>query len=259
MIAAWPRLAESLDRHATVAVAVSGGVDSMTLASFAQRLMPTRVTMVHAVSPAVPPQATERVRALALKDGWQLTVLGSGEFDDPAYRSNPVNRCYYCKSHLYDRIRELTPGAIASGANLDDLGDYRPGLIAAAERAIVHPFVEAEMPKSAVRNLARSLGLDDLAELPAQPCLASRVHTGLYIEPDDLAFVNEVELALERLAPGAVLRCRMTSEGVLIETNHDDHAALDAAAASLCRDAGRAYRGVAGYRRGSMFVHHDQH
>ena len=119
----------------------------MTLAAFAHRLWLSggmgSVEMIHAVSPAVPPAATERVRMRAEREGWRLTVTGAGEFDDPRYRDNPVNRCYFCKTNLYDRIRTLTAGAIASGANLDDLGDYRPGLLAASERAIVHPYIEA--------------------------------------------------------------------------------------------------------------------
>ena len=155
-----PALAARLAPHATLAIAVSGGVDSMTLAAFAHRLHQSGgmgpVEMIHAVSPAVPPAATERVRARASREGWRLTVTGAGEFDDSRYRDNPVNRCYFCKTNLYDRIRALTGGAIASGANLDDLGDYRPGLLAAAERAVVHPYIEAGMDKAAVRALARA-------------------------------------------------------------------------------------------------------
>ena len=104
--------------------------------------------MLHAVSPAVPPHATARVRAHAERHGWALTVADAGEFDDPRYRANPVDRCYFCKSNLYDRIRSVTEGTVASGTNLDDLGDYRPGLKAAAERGVVHPFVEAGIDKA---------------------------------------------------------------------------------------------------------------
>ena len=117
----------------------------------------------------MPPAATERVRHRAAADGWDLVVCGAGEFDDPRYRNNPVDRCYFCKSNLYDRIRSLSPHPIASGANIDDLGDYRPGLLAASERAVVHPYIEAQMDKAAVRALARALGADDVAELPALP------------------------------------------------------------------------------------------
>jgi uncharacterized protein len=119
------------------AVAVSGGVDSMTLAALANRLLGrTRAAMIHAVSPAVPPEATERVRRLAESEGWDLSVLDAGEFADARYVGNPVNRCYFCKTHLYHAISGLSDRPILSGANLDDLGEYRPGLEAARELAI---------------------------------------------------------------------------------------------------------------------------
>jgi len=252
-------LARQLARHRGLAIAVSGGVDSMTLAAFAHRLPEIGpVEMIHAVSPAVPPAATERVRARAAQEGWRLTVTGTGEFDDPRYRDNPVDRCYFCKTNLYDRIRTLTPHAIASGANLDDLGDYRPGLLAASEHGVVHPYVDAGMDKTAVRVLARILGLDEVAELPAQPCLASRVETGIAIDADDLAFVDLVERRLASLVPpGSALRCRVTRAGIAIEVGDEtaDRAALADLARALCREHGRHLAGVRPYRRGAMFVH----
>jgi len=251
------RLALAIARHEGLAIAVSGGVDSMTLATFAHRLAAAPVAMIHAVSPAVPPAATTRVRARAAADGWALTVTGAGEFDDPRYRNNPVDRCYFCKTNLYDRIRMLSSHPIASGANLDDLGDYRPGLLAASERAVVHPYIEAGVDKSAVRALARALGADDVAELPAQPCLASRVETGIAIDASDLAFVDRVETALAHTLPvAATVRCRITHAGVAIEIG-DDIAETDVLAdmaARFCRDDGRVFVGVRHYRRGAMFV-----
>ena len=247
--------------HGALAVAVSGGVDSMTLAAFAHRVKPEGVTMIHAVSPAVPPAATARVRARAEKENWRLTITGAGEFEEARYRDNPVDRCYFCKSNLYDRIRALTsgmiaPGLIASGANTDDLGDYRPGLLAAAERGVVHPLIEAGMNKSAVRALARRLGLDDVAELPAQPCLSSRVETGIAIDAADLAFIDMVETALTPLArPGAAVRCRVTKDGIRIEVDAPETDTIRNVAESLCLGHGRTLAGVGSYRRGGMFVH----
>ena len=137
---------------------------------------------------------------------------------DARYRANPVDRCYYCKTNLYARIREATPDPIASGTNRDDLDDFRPGLRAAAERDVVHPYVEAGIDKASVYALAARLGLDDLERLPAQPCLASRVETGIAIAPDDLAFIDAVETRLAaRLGREAVLRCRVTHAGIVIE------------------------------------------
>lgn len=251
------RLAKAIARHEGLAIAVSGGVDSMTLATFAHRLAAAPVAMIHAVSPAVPPAATHRVQARAAADGWALIITGAGEFDDPRYRNNPVDRCYFCKTNLYDRIRALSSHPIASGANLDDLGDYRPGLLAASERAVVHPYIEAGMDKSAVRTLARALGADDVAELPAQPCLASRVETGIAIDAADLAFVDRVETALARTLPAAAtVRCRITHAGVAVEIG-DDIAQSDALAdiaARFCQDDGRVFVGIRRYRRGAMFV-----
>jgi uncharacterized protein len=259
-------LAAQLRRHPSLTVAVSGGVDSMTLAAFAHRLHqdgagPGTIAMVHAVSPAVPPAATAGLRALATREGWDLTITGAGEFEDPRYRDNPVNRCYFCKTNLYGRIRALVGAAgstIASGANLDDLGDYRPGLLAASEHGVVHPYVEAGLDKDAVRALARQLGLDEVAELPAQPCLASRVETGIAIDAADLAFVDLMETRLAVLAPACTaLRCRVTRSGIVIElgAGAGDEAALAAEAATLCRAHGRRLVEIRPYRRGAMFVH----
>ena len=144
-------LRQAIERHAALAIAVSGGVDSMTLAHFARRETAARVIMVHAASPAVPPRATARVRDHAARFGWDLIVTDAGEFADPSYRANPVNRCYFCKTNLYERIRRITDARIASGANLDDLDDYRPALLAAKEHGVVHPFIEAGFAKAAVR------------------------------------------------------------------------------------------------------------
>jgi uncharacterized protein len=251
------RLTEAIRRHDSIAIAVSGGVDSMTLATFAHRLGGSKITVVHAVSPAVPPAATVRVEARAAREGWHLTVTGAGEFEDARYRDNPVDRCYFCKTNLYERIRGLAGGAIASGANLDDLGDYRPGLLAASERGVVHPFIEAGMDKPAIRALARDLGLDDVAELPAQPCLASRVETGIAIDAADLAFVDRVETRLARLVPdGTTVRCRVTRAGIAIEVGAEIERpdTLADLAAALCRGEGRIFAGVGRYRRGAMFV-----
>lgn len=97
----------------------------MTLATLANRLLGrTRVAMVHAVSPAVPPEATGRVRRLAESEGWDLSVLDAGEFADARYVHNPINRCYLCKTHLYDAISGLSDRPILSGTNLDDLAEY---------------------------------------------------------------------------------------------------------------------------------------
>jgi uncharacterized protein len=200
-----------------LAVAVSGGVDSMTLAHVAHAVLGPRTAMMHAVSPAVPPEATARVEAHADRQGWRLVLIDAREFDDPDYLANPVNRCFFCKRDLYGTIRAVWPGAIASGTNLDDLGDFRPGLKAADQHDVRHPFIEAGLDKQAVRAEARALGLADLAELPAAPCLSSRIETGLRVTPGRLALVLEVErLAASCLGSGTI-RCRIRPAGLELQ------------------------------------------
>ncbi len=258
-VAALAPLLASLGRHQRLAIAVSGGVDSMTLAHVAWQHMGGRVTMYHATGPAVPEAARTRVSAHAARHGWPLVLIDAGEQADERYRANPVDRCYYCKTNLYARISEVTSDSIASGTNLDDLDDFRPGLRAAAERAVVHPYVEAHMGKASIYRLAASLGLGDLERLPAQPCLASRVETGIAITPADLAFIDLVESRLAaNLGSEAVLRCRVTRAGVVIELAppHDTESAALAnqLGSELCRGAQRQFVGVRRYVRGAAFL-----
>lgn len=247
----------SMDR---IAVAISGGVDSVTLATFAHRNH-AHVQMLHAVSPAVPPEATSRVQALARQEGWRLSLLDASEFRDLRYRANPIDRCFYCKTSLYGAIAAAVESVtIVSGTNMDDLGEFRPGLNAARDRGVRHPFVEAGMDKKAVRALARELDLGDVAELPAAPCLASRVETGIAIEPEQLAMVHAVErLVAQQLRPRTV-RCRVRRAGIVVELDEASLAGLSAEAHTALRDAVRSITGaarevaLAPYRNGSAFV-----
>jgi pyridinium-3,5-biscarboxylic acid mononucleotide sulfurtransferase len=210
-------LARVLDEIGEVAIAVSGGVDSMTLAFIAGRRLGLRAEMIHAVSPAVPPEATERVRRYAGREAWRLDLIDAGEFDDPDYLRNPANRCFFCKANLYGTIARRTRARILSGTNLDDLGDYRPGLKAAENNGVVHPYVEAGIDKASVRALARRRGLSDLAELPAAPCLSSRLETGLRVTGEALGLVHAVERLLSRSLAPKTVRCRLFRDSIAIQ------------------------------------------
>ncbi len=148
---------------------------------------------------------------------------------------------------------------IASGTNRDDLSDFRPGLRAAAEHDVIHPYVEARLDKGDVYALASKLGLDDLERLPAQPCLASRVETGIAIAPSDLAFIDDVEMRLAAaLGNDAVVRCRVTHAGVVIELDDANFAATASTARHIgeaaCHSTGRTFAGIRHYRRGAAFL-----
>ncbi len=219
-------LCHFLNAFDSIAVAVSGGVDSMTLAALAHRLLGHRAQTFHALSAAVPRDATARVRACGDREGWNLHIIDAGEFDDDRYQKNPVDRCFYCKSNLYSAIAQSTPAVIASGTNLDDLKDYRPGLRAAADHNVRHPYVEVGINKQGVRNIAHALGLNDLADLPASPCLSSRIETGIPVDPAHLETVDTVEKLIIKALQAKTVRCRLRRGEVGIELDTEALAAL---------------------------------
>lgn len=252
------RLTGVLQGYPALAIAVSGGVDSLTLATVAQKVMGVPPLIVHAVSPAVPPAATVRVRRHAEAQGWELRELVAGEMADPNYVANPYDRCYYCKANLYGTIRTITDRPIASGTNRDDLSDYRPGLKAAAEHGVVHPFVESGIAKRDIRIIARHHGLD-CAELPAQPCLASRVETGMPIRAGELDFIDRLESEFrEALGDRITVRVRIRAQGVFVEVKEaiDETLApaLEEKARRLCGETDLPFRAIVPYRQGSAFV-----
>jgi len=187
----------------------------------------------------------------------------AGEFADEDYLRNPYRRCFHCKQHLYTALAAAGQGVLLSGTNTDDLGDFRPGLEAAAAHGVRHPYVECGLDKAAVRRLAARLGYPDLAELPAAPCLSSRIQTGLRIDPAVLGFVDRVEESLRRRLAPQVVRCRVQADAIAVQLDADSLEDLDADQREGLR---RHIRGLAigvalpaeirfaPYRRGSAFI-----
>ncbi|ODU06172.1 MAG: hypothetical protein ABS81_05485 [Pseudonocardia sp. SCN 72-86] len=248
-----------LERYRPAAVAISGGVDSMTLAHVAHQVLGDDVEMFHAASPAVPADAGRRIRDHADRHGWRLRVVDAGEFTDERYLANPANRCFFCKSNLYGSLAALTGAQLLSGTNLDDLDDWRPGLEAADTYAVRHPFVVARMTKQDVRATAAAHGLHDLAELPSAPCLSSRVETGLRILPSRLRIVDAIESMLRDTLRPTTVRCRMRATGVEVELDGGcltrlDPERRDELTRRICEDHGVRAVEWTDYRRGSAFL-----
>jgi uncharacterized protein len=169
-----------------------------------------RALAVTAVSPALATGELDGARDVASAVGIEHEVIATAELEREGYRRNDRDRCYHCKSELYDQLEALATrrgyAAVLSGANADDIGDWRPGLTAAAEHGVLHPLLEAGVGKNEVRELARALGVPS-AEKPASPCLASRVPYGTVVDPSVLAQIDRAELAVKALGY-RVLRVR---------------------------------------------------
>jgi len=196
------RLLDALRRQAggkPCVVCFSGGLDStVVLAACLRAGLST--TALLAVSPSLAQAEREEAHLLASFLGADLIEAATGEVDDPAYRANAGDRCYHCKTALYGVAEGLAaqrwPGAlILNGAQVDDLGDYRPGMQAAKEHGVFAPLLEAGLGKEDIRALARAWGLPN-AEKAAAPCLASRFPVGTEVTPERLAQVEAVEAFL---------------------------------------------------------------
>jgi uncharacterized protein len=205
-------------------VAFSGGVDSSLVAAVARRVLGERALAVTAVSPALADGELDGARTVAGAIGIAHETVTTQELEREEYRRNGRDRCYHCKSELYDVLSMLAAergyAALLSGANADDLGDWRPGLVAATEHGVRHPLVEAGFGKTEVRSLARHLGIPS-ADKPASPCLASRVPYGTEVEPSILQQVDRAERAL-RVLGFRELRVRHFGTTGRVELSEDD-------------------------------------
>ena len=196
------RLLEILRSLGRCAVAFSGGIDSTVVARAAVEVLGERAVAVTADSPSVPRAELADAKRLAALIGIRHEIISTNEFDNPLYLENDGSRCFHCKDELYSQIETLLPrlgmSVMCSGANVDDAGDYRPGLTAAAQHGVRHPLQEAGLGKADVRRLALYWGLPTW-DKPASPCLSSRLAPGVAVTTERTARIEAAETYLHGL------------------------------------------------------------
>lgn len=190
-----------LASYGRVAIAFSGGVDSAVVARAAFEACGDNAIAVTAVSPSLAGGELEEARGLAELIGIRHAIIETREFQNDNYLSNPSNRCYFCKTELYSqletRLDELNVDVICNGANVDDQGDYRPGMTAAKEHTVRSPLIEAGLTKAEVRELAKIWALP-CWDKPAMPCLSSRIAYGVSVTPERVRRIDAAEQFLRR-------------------------------------------------------------
>jgi uncharacterized protein len=243
---------------ARVVVAYSGGVDSSFLAAAAHDVLGDNCLVVTASSPSLAERALEDARALARSRGWKHLVVPTQEVLRERYARNAPDRCYWCKTELFDVLGPLARqrhARIAVGTNADDLGDFRPGIKAAARRGVRAPLADASLTKADVRALSAEAGLST-ADKPASPCLASRFAYGVRVTEEGLRRIDRAEEAMRTLGFGD-LRVRDHDDLARIEVPADEverAASLRGEIAALMKDLGFAYvtLDLTGLRSGSL-------
>lgn len=239
------RLERAISTADGAVVAFSGGVDSSLVAAAGHRVLGARAVAVTAISPALATGELDGARWVATWIGIEHRTISTNELSRSGYRENGPDRCYHCKSELYEALRAFAADqgfpTLFSGANVDDLGDWRPGLRAADENGVRHPLIEVGLGKPQIRVLARELELPS-AEKPAMPCLASRLPFGTEVHPAVLAQVDRAERSLKDLGYRE-LRVRHLGDRARVELGAEDlrRAGADAGADALVgavRDAG---------------------
>ncbi|MCA9054522.1 MAG: ATP-dependent sacrificial sulfur transferase LarE [Planctomycetaceae bacterium] len=206
------QLLDRLNGYGRVAVALSAGVDSSVVAQAAALACREQAVAVTAASPSLAEGELEAARSLCKSIGLRHVVLRTEEFTNVNYTRNPSNRCYFCKTELYTQLlarrAELGFDVIANGANLDDRGDHRPGMQAAAEHAVRSPLIEVGLRKEEVRELAKAWGLP-VWDKPAAPCLSSRIAYGVDVTPERVRRIDAAERWLRNRMAVRELRVRL--------------------------------------------------
>ena len=251
-------LAERLRVLERVIVAYSGGVDSAVLAVAASKALGSDALAVTAVSPSLARREREAAARLAAAAGFTHHEVSTHELDRPEYVRNESDRCFWCKTELFEVLRPLAQersATIAVGTNLDDLGDHRPGIQAARINEVATPLVDAGFSKDDVRELARAWNLP-VSEKPASPCLASRFAYGVSVSAEGLERVDRAEEALRALG-FEVLRVRDHGDLARVEVPLDDierAAGLSSSIASALKELGFKFvtLDLAGFRSGSL-------
>jgi len=255
------RLHSRLEEFDSLLIAYSGGVDSAYLAYAASRALGDRMLCVTADSPSYPRRHRDLAERIAREFGLPHEFIETSEMDRAEYRANPANRCYYCKTELYEHLSELATArgfsAIADGSNADDRGDYRPGRQAAREFGVKSPLDDADLTKAEIRELSRRAGLPTWDE-PASACLSSRIPYQSEVTVGKLSMIERAEDALRRHG-FRVCRVRHHDTVARLEIGRDEMArALDPEiSAALVRELKAiGYQYVSldlqGYRTGSL-------
>ncbi len=257
----YERLQTYIRSLGSAAVAYSGGVDSTLLLKVAFDCLGDSAVGLIAVSPSLPPYELAEAEEIARHIGVRLERIATHEAEDPRYLANPANRCYFCKTHVYQELIDYAQAngfaALLDGTNADDVGDYRPGRQAAREHRVRSPLQELGFHKEEVRQLAKQLGLPNW-DKPAAACLSSRVPYGTTITPSILAQIGRAELALRRLGFRQV-RVRHHGQVARLELEPRDFpVALEKRADIVAALRGAGYTFVtldlAGFRSGSLNI-----